>query len=453
MARRETFSSKIGVIAALCSSVVGLGNIWRFPYIAGENGGGAFLIVYIAVNMLIAVPLLLSEIMIGRSTNSNPFRAFRLLAGNKKRTLWPGIGLLGILTAFFITGFYMVISGWGVEFLALSVVDGFRGMSAPEIQQAFSSFTSSGWKPMIYMVIFAVGNYVISIMGVRRGIERFVRVLMPIMILLLIILIINSLMLPGAMEGVKFLLYPDFSKMSLLGVLQALGQSFYSMSIGMGAAIIYGSYIKKDVNLYKTAATVAMCDIGVAILSGLVIFPSAFSFGINPTSGPELIFITLPNIFQQMTGGYIVSIIFFFIVVAAAITSSLSLIESVVAYLSEERKISRKKAVNMTMGALFVVSTLCIVSMMPDSVLQYNGNSLIDMLDGATGTYTLPLGGLLTCIFTGWVLDKRILRAQMTNNNSLGPLSVKIYKRVRFIIRYIAPIVITAIFLNALGII
>lgn len=449
---RDTFSNKIGVVAALCGSVVGLGNIWRFPYIAGENGGGAFLIVYILVNLFIATPLLLSEILIGRSSQSNPFNSFRVLTG-KKRTLWSAVGLMGVLTAFLITSFYMVISGWGVQFLILSVTDGFKGLSPLEIENSFTTFTSNGWRPLLFMVIFAIGNYLVSIMGIRRGIEKFVLTLMPIMIILLIILIINSLMLPNAMEGVKFLLYPDFSKMSLLGVLKALGQSFYSLSIGMGAAIIYGSYIKKDINIYKTAATVAICDVSVAILSGLVIFPSAFSFGISPTAGPELIFITLPNIFQQMTGGYLVSIVFFFIVIAAAITSSLSLIESVIAFFIEEFKLSRIKAASISMALLFIVSSMCVISMMPDSALQYNGKSLIDILDGATGTYTLPLGGLLTCIFTGWILDKKILKAQITNNESLGPFSIKIYNVVRFIIRYIAHIVIAFIFLDALDVI
>ncbi len=449
---RGSFNSKFGVIAAVGGSVIGLGNIWRFPYIAGENGGGAFLLIYILVSLIIAVPILLSELVIGRRTRNNTFGAFRTLTA-PKRTLWPGIGLLGVLTAFMITSFYMIISGWGVEFLFMSITNSFEGQSTEQIQETFSTFITSGWKPFIYMIIFVAGNYVISLLGVEKGIEKYTKILMPMMIVLLIILIINSLRLPNAMEGVRFLFNPDFSKISLDVVLQAVGQAFFSLSLGMGAMMTYGSYVKKDINLYRTAATVALCDVGVAILSGLVIFPSVFSFGINPTSGPELVFITLPNIFQQMTGGYFASILFFFIIIVAAITSSLSLVEVVTAYMNEELKISRKKAVTITIILITLSAGLCVNSMMPDSIFKIAGKSLFDIFDNLTSVYTLPLGGLFISIFAGWVLDKNILRDELTNSGTLAPSSVKLFYVVRFIIRYIAPVVLSLIFLDLLGLI
>lgn len=452
MTARGSFKSKFGVIAAVGGSVIGLGNIWRFPYIAGENGGGAFLFVYILVSLLIAVPILLSELVIGRRTRGNTFGAFRTLT-KPKRTLWPGIGLLGVLTAFMISSFYMVISGWGVEFFLESIMNGFAGKGVEEIQTNFSSFISSGTKPFIYMIVFVIGNYVIARLGIEKGIEKFTKVLMPMMVVLMICLIINSLRLPNAIEGVKFLFYPDFSKITISVILQAVGQAFFSLSLGMGAMITYGSYINKDVNLYRTAATVALCDVTVAILSGLVIFPSVFSFGINPTSGPELVFITLPNIFQQMTGGYFVSILFFFIIIVAAITSSISLIEVITAYISEELKVSRKKAVNISIALVTITGGLCVNSMMPNSVIRIGGETLFDFFDNLTSVYTIPLGGLLISIFTGWFMDKKVLKGEITNYGTLGGNTAHLYKVALFIIKFVAPVVISLIFLDLLGII
>lgn len=449
---RGSFKSKFGVIAAVGGSVVGLGNIWRFPYIAGENGGGAFLLVYICVSLLVAVPILLGELILGRQTKTNSFGAFRAMTAPKK-TLWPAVGLLGIISAFLIASFYMVISGWGVEFLALSIIDRFNGQSAAEIQQNLSAFIASGWKPMIYMAVFVAANYVISLLGVEKGIEKFTKFLMPLMIVLIGIIMLNSLSLPNAMEGVKFLFVPDFSKITPQVVLMAVGQAFFSLTLGIGAMIIYGSYVKEDVNLYHTAAAVAICDVVVAILSGLAIFPAVFSFGINPTSGPDLVFITLPNLFQQMAGGYFLSVLFFFIIVVAAITSSLSLVEVVTSFINEELKLSRKKAATIAVVAITASAALCAYSMIPDSAVKVAGMSLFDLFDSITTKYTMPLGGLLTCIFVGWVIEKRILRKQLTNNGGLGRSALRIYMTASFIIRYLAPIVIVLIFLDVLNII
>lgn len=431
--------------------MIGLGNIWRFPYIAGENGGGAFLFVYICVSLLIAVPILVSELAIGRKGQSNTVRSYMNLT--KGPSLWPVNGLMGVATAFMIMSFYMVISGWGVEFFIESLSGGFDGKSAAEIEQGFGEFVTDGWRPVIWMAVFIAGNFVISLMGIEKGIERFTKVLMPMMIVIIIGLIFNSLRLPNAIEGVKFLFTPDFSKISMNVVLQAIGQAFFSLSLGMGAMMTYGSYLKKDVNLFKTAATVAVCDVFVALLCGLVIFPTVFSFGINPTSGPELIFITLPNIFQQMPGGNMVSALFFFIIIVAAITSSISLMEVVTAYLSEELKLSRKKAVTIVALITACTGTLCALSMMPESVLMVNGMSLFDFFDNTTSVYTLPLGGFFISLFAGWVIDPKIFKAELTNGNTLGNSGATLYSVARFIIRYVAPVVISIIFLDLLGII
>lgn len=299
MGSRGSFGSRFGVIAAVSGSVIGLGNIWRFPYVAGENGGAAFILIYIACSFLISIPLMLSEFSLGRSSKRNTKRAFQKLAPG---TRWNYVGYMGIFCAFILLSFYCVIAGWALEFIKESVLNEFAGKSAAQISENFNGFIASGWRPVVWMGVFMLSTAFIVWSGIEKGIERYTKIFMPVFIVLLAALAINSLTLPGAREGIGFLLRPDFSKITGATILKAMGQSFFSMSLGLGCMITYGSYIRKGENLPKVASMVALSDMSVAILSGIAIFPAVFSFGISPTSGPELVFLTLPNIFAQMPG-------------------------------------------------------------------------------------------------------------------------------------------------------
>ena len=445
MKKRGSFGGMFGVIAAVGGSVVGLGNIWRFPYIAGENGGAAFILVYVIVSFLIAVPIMLSEFTIGRRSRRNTYRAFKKLAPG---TAWPGVGYLGILTAFIILSFYSVIAGWSLEFLRESVMNTFEGMDAEGIRDNFNGFIASGWRPIIWTVIFIIATAVIVKSGVEKGIERYNKILMPMMALMLVGLAINSSSLEGGREGISFLLKPDFSKIDGSVVLKAMGQAFFSLSLGMGAMITYGSYIKKDANMFRIAGTVAVSDVTIAILSGLAIFPAVFAFGISPTSGPELIFITLPMVFSQMPGGYFISIIFFFLVFVAAITSGMSLVEVITAYVSEEMRLPRRKAIRVTVSLLLITGVMCAMSQMPGSGLTIGGRNLFDVFDTISSTYMMPLGGLLIIIFAGWVMKPQMFRRELTNDGLYGRME---YPLVRALIKFVIPVMMATLILSLIG--
>lgn len=446
MSKRGTFGSRFGVVAAVGGSVIGLGNIWRFPYITGENGGAAFIIIYLLVSFLISIPVMLTEFSIGRSTRRNAKRAFSKLAPGSK---WPLVGYLGIITALVILSFYCVIAGWSLEFLKESVLNRFAGRSSAEIQSSFESFVASGWRPIIWTAVFALATGWIVMSGIEKGIERYTKILMPMFVLMLVGLAVNSFTLDGAREGISFLLKPDFSKISLRTALVAMGQSFFSMSLGMGAMITYGSYIKKNENMFKVAGIVALSDLSVAILSGLAIFPAVFSFGINPSSGPDLVFLTLPNIFARMPGGYIISVVFFILLFIAAITSSISLLEVITAYVTEELQISRKRAVMLAVGVILLMGMMNAMSQMPDSKLRIAGMNLFDFCDSLSSNFMMPFGGLMIVIFAGWRMSPAILKNEMTSNMRYG---LKLYPVVRFVIKFIAPIVIAILLIQTMGI-
>lgn len=447
MVKRGSFKSRFGVIAAVGGSVVGLGNIWRFPYVAGENGGAAFILVYILVSLLISIPIMLSEFSMGRATKRNAKRAFSKLAPGKK---WYLVGYLGILTAFVILTFYCVIAGWSLEFLKEALFNEFAGKTSAEISTSFNAFVASGWKPVIWMIVFTLTTGVIVALGIEKGIERYTKILMPVFAVMLLGLAVNSFSLDGAREGMSFLLKPDLSKITWSTVLDAVGQSFFSMSLGMGAMITYGSYIKKNENMFKVSAMVAISDVSVAILSGIAIFPAVFSFGINPSSGPELVFLTLPNVFARMTAGYFISIIFFFLLFVAAITSSISLFEVITAYITEEMRITRRKAVSWAVGAILITATLSAISQMPGSSLRIAGYDIFTFCDNLSSNVMMPLGGFLIVIFAGWMFSPQKFKAEMTSNMQYG---LKLYPVVMFLVKFVIPLVITMLFLHQIGLV
>ncbi len=447
MSKITTFGSRFGTISVVGSSVIGLGNIWRFPYIAGENGGAAFILTYVIITLMISIPLMLSEFVLGRGSRRNSVRAFRKF-DEKKSLFWRYFGVVGIATAISILSFYSVIAGWAIKYLIEAVKGTFFTQSPEQLTSLLNNFTTSGWHSVSFTLFVLVVCCGVVSLGMEKGIERYSKLLMPIMFVILVAMCINSFTLPGFNTAIEFLLTPDFSKINTGVVMEALGQSFFSMSIGLGAMITYGAYLPKTENLFKISGYVAISDLTVAVLSGLAIFPAVFSFGINPTSGPDLVFLTLPNIFAQMTGGYIISIMFFFLLIAAAMTSIISLIEVLTRYICEEFQIKRKRAIVIVWGLISILSSMCVISQMPDSKIVVAGMNLFDFFDTISSNYLMPIGGAITAIFVGWFVSKDKICTELTTNRTYGVLIVgTIYRLVKFVI----PIVIALLFLNGIG--
>lgn len=440
-----TFGSKFGTLMVVAGSVIGLGNIWRFPYLAGSNGGSAFIIIYIICSLLISVPIMMSEFVIGRSTNSNAFRAFKILSKHK---IWSLVGILGIVTVFIIFGYYSVIAGWALSFFQTAIISGFTGKDTSIIHADFINYINSGWKPTLAALIFILMTAGVVIGGIIKGIEKINKILMPLLALILIILFIYSTTLTGFTQAVDFLLKPDFTKINLSTVLAAIGQSFFSMSLGMGCMITYGAYIKKETKLTNLAITISIADLCVALIAGFAIFPGVFTFGIEPTSGPTLVFETLPLVFSKMTGGNIFGLLFFFLVFIAAITSSVSMLEPMVLFIMQETKLSRKKSVLSIIFFVVMLAVLCAYSQVENSSIRIFGQNLFDALNHATDKIMLPLGGLLIIIFIGWFAKKDIVISQITNNKTFFIKGFNIYF---FMVKYIIPIVLSMFIINLIG--
>lgn len=444
--KRDSFSSKFGVIAAAAGSAVGLGNIWRFPYIAGENGGGAFILVYLLFIMAIGIPVMLSEFTIGRSAQRNVFGSFKKLAPN---TYWYLIGLLGVIAAFIILAFYSTVASWTLEYTYKSVIDSFSGRTPDQLTSMFEGFKASTFRPILWQLLFMSLTAWIVIAGVKRGIEKYAKILMPILLLLIIIMDVRAVTLTGAKEGVEFLFRPDFSKLDTNSVLEALGQAFFSLSIGMGTLVTYGSYINKRENLANTAISVSAADTIIAILAGLAIFPAVFAFGIEPNAGPDLIFRTLPNIFMQLPGGYFFSLLFFILLVVAALTSSISVLEVVVAYFTEELGMLRRPATILAAASITALGILSTLSWGVLSGVELFEQNIFGILDFTASSVLLPIGGLFIVIFLGWYLGKKAVKKEVSSG---GLFKVRLVSLFVFIIKFLAPIAIALVFLNGIGI-
>lgn len=442
--KRDGFGSKIGIIAAAAGSAIGLGNIYRFPCELGNNGGAAFLLVYLAVVIFLGIPVMLSELVIGRRSQSNAVGAFKKLA---PKSAWPIVGYMGVLCGFIIFAFYSTVSGWTLEYVIKAVTNSFQGKDLAAMEQDFTDFHNMGWRNVMWQAIFIFLTGFVVFKGVQNGIERYAKILMPLLLVILIVLGIRSVTLPGAKEGLSFLFRPDFSKIDGNVLISALGQGFFSLSLGMGALITYGSYIKKKDNLTSTAFSVVLADTLIALLAGLVIFPAAFSFGIRPTAGMGLVFNTIPMIFNQMTGGYIFCIIFFVLLAIAALTSTISLLEVVVAYLSEELHINRKWSTVWASVATLFIGSFASLSLMENTPFAIGGRTVFDLMDFVSSNILLPLGGVLIVIFVGWRLGKAKFFEEVTNE---GTIKASLKKVIFFIIRYLAPIAITIVFISGL---
>lgn len=443
--QRDSFGSRFGVIAAAAGSAIGLGNIWRFPYVLGENGGGIFLLIYLVLVAMVGIPVMLSEFTIGRRAQRNPYGSFRILAPGRP---WYLVGLMGITAAFLILAFYTLVAGWTLEYLYQAVVNGFAGKRPDQISRMFTTFREGTFRPIMWFLIFMFMTGWIVASGIQKGIEKYTKILMPFLLLLIIILDIRAVTLPGAGEGLKFLFKPDFSKVSAETILEALGQGFFSLSIGMGTLITYGSYINKKEKLGNVAINVTLADTLIAVLAGVAIFPAVFAFHIEPAAGEGLVFKTLPLIFQEIPGGYIFSILFFLLLAIAALTSTISVLEVIVAFFSEELRMTRRAATIMATLAVGVLGIFAAGSWGWFSFMHIFKLNFFDILNFTSANILLPLGGFFIVLFVGWFMGTKNVNQELSNSGDLTAGYVPVFI---FLVRFVAPLAIALVFLNGFG--
>lgn len=448
METRHNFGSKIGAVLASAGSAIGLGNVWRFPTEVGNNGGAAFIFIYLICIVVIGIPVMMSEFLIGRNTHANTITAFSKLAPGK---WWRIEGVAGVFVAFLILSYYIIVSGWTLFYLIQSV--GGQLMADRDYSLVFNNFVSNPWQPVLAGVVFMGLTHFIISRGVQSGIERFSKLMMPMLLFIIGILVVCSFSMPGSAEGLGFLLKPDFSKLTPSILLSAVGQAFYSLSLAMGCLCTYASYFRQDTNLPKTAVGVSLIDTFVAILSGFIIFPAVFSVeGVNVDAGPGLVFITLPNVFNIAFShvpllGYFFSGFFYLLLLLAAVTSAMSLHESVTAYVLEAFHLSRKKAAATVSVACMTLGVACSLSFGVWSNVTLFGLNIFELFDYTASKIILPLGGVIICLFTGWYLDRRFVEGELTNG---GRLRFRLFRLYYFIIRFVAPLAIAAVFIQEL---
>ena len=451
---RENFGSKIGAVLAAAGSAVGLGNVWRFPIETGQNGGAAFIIIYVICILLLGLPIMISEFLVGRYTHANTAGAFRMISNGSP---WKWVGRMGIFTGWFILCYYVVVGAWTMHYTFLSVTNAFHEVPAKEYGGIFDNFVAHPWLPTLWLFVFiGVIHYVIT-RGVQSGIEKSAKLMMPTLFLITIFLAVCSVSLPGASKGLEFLLKPDWSKVDSTTVLDAMGQAFYSLSLAMGCLCTYASYFDKKTPLAKSAVNVSIIDTLIAIMAGFIIFPSVFNIGMNPNEmgvGAGLTFVSLPNVFQQALGNgsflaVVFSSLFYFLLFVAALTSAISLHEVATAYVTEEFNMTRRKGATLVTATVLVLGTICSLSFGPLSGVTLFDRNIFSLFDDFSGRFLLPLGGMLISIFAGWVLDRKLYRDELSNQ---GDLKTPYFKMLVFSLRFIAPLAIGLVFLDQLGV-
>lgn len=444
MSQRDSFASKFGVLVAMAGSAIGLGNLWRFPYLVGTNGGAAFIIIYLGIVFLLALPIMYSEFLLGRRAQANVFGAFRKLAPGSK---WGIIGILSILCSVVVLSFYSVVGGWTLDYLFKSLTFQFVSDTS-ELGGLFERTITASYRPLIFMLLFVGLSGLILISGVKEGIEKYSKVLMPLLFVMVIVIAVRSLMLPGAMGGVEFLFKPDFSKVTSDTFIDALGQAFLSLSVGFGIIFTYGSYVKREVNIVTMSSQTALADTIFAIIAGVAIMPAVFSFGISPGQGPGLVFVTLPYIFSQIPLGGILAILFFFVLFIAAITSAVSLLEVVVAYLIEEMKMRRITAIFLAVGVVVFLGIFCSLSQGVLADVKLFGNNIFDLFDKFSANMLMPLGALLIVLYVGWSMKREDFTDEITSGG-LHKFSKGFLNYIYYSIKYLAPLVIGTIMLSS----
>ena len=450
MKPREHFGSRFAVIAAMAGSAVGLGNIWRFPYILGQYGGAAFVLVYIVASLLVALPIFFAESVIGRRSGTDTFGAMKKLAPG---TPWKWAGLLTILSPLLILSYYSVVGGWSVQFLFKALSFNITGdVSESEVVGYFSRFISSTWQPILSHTLFMAMVAGIVLGGIKNGIERFSKVAMPVLLGLILFIVVYSLTLPGSMAGLRYLLKPDFSKLTADAYAAALGQAFFSLSLGVGTVLTYASYVKKEENLVASGVGTAVSDLVFALVAAFAIMPAVFAAGFEPGSGPGLVFQTLPYIFHKMSQGMpivstLVSVAFFLSILAAALTSAISMLEVGVAYLVDQKGMGRRRATLLLSLGVWLLGLLCSLSFGPLSGVKVLGLSFFDLQDALCSNWLMPMGGLVFTLFVGWWMSRADVRDELTNG---GTCNVRLFGLVYFLMRYLAPVGIVAVFLSNL---
>lgn len=448
--KRETFGSRLAVIFAMAGSAIGLGNIWRFPYMAGEHGGAAFVMVYILATVLISLPVFIAEVTIGRRSRTSSYGAMSKLSSGKR--LWKAAGKLSIFIPVVIASYYSVIGGWSLEFLVKSCTFAFVRNSPQEVSSVFTEFISSPWGPLVaHLVFLSICAFIVAL-GVRAGIEKFSKVTIPVLFVLIVLMAVYSISLPGAASGVKYLFKPDFSQLSPKTFAYAMGQSFYSLSLGMGAIITYGSYVHKEENLVVSGAGAALSDLGFALLAGLAIMPAVFAAGIEPGAGPGLIFQSIPFIFSSMGAelpvlSSIIAIVFFLTIVVAALTSNISLFEVGVSFFRDRFNVPRVKASILLFVICGALGILCSLSFGPLSFIKIVDKNIFDLFDWFCSNVLLLIMAELTVIFVGFVLKKEAVWDEVTNAGT-KPFNVKIFNVLYFLMKWVAPVAIALIFIT-----
>lgn len=428
--KRGGFGGKIAAILAAAGSAIGLGNIWRFPYITSENGGGAFIIIYLGCILLLGLPLLIAEFAVGHNSKSNPIDAF-----SKIRKGWGWLGAAGLISVTLIMGYYFVISGWTLNYALASATNSIGG----DYGAFFTAFTTATWKPLIYTYIFIIANHFIIIGGVQGGIEKASKIMMPLLFVILIVLAIYSLWLPEGREALGNVFTPDFSKVSGKTFLDAMGQAFFTLSIGMGAMLIYGSYFKKGTKLAGTAISVVSLDTVVALTAAIIIF----SAGVENESGMQLAFVAMPKVFASMPAGNIWAMLFFLLLALAALSSTISMHEAVTSYFVEKRGMSRNKGAWIVTFIALVLATAASLSLGDWSEFKVAGMNFFSLLDNFTAIVMLPLLGILTSVFVGWVWKRDDMRAELTAE---GGVDKATYPVIRFLLRYVCPVLVSVVF-------
>ena len=437
MKKRENFAGGAAAIMAMAGSAIGLGNIWRFPYVTGQNGGAAFILIYVICVILISLPIMLSETIIGRTAASNVFGAMKKLAPG---TGWKWVGLLCLASPFIILSYYSVVGGWSIGYFFKSVATGFD----ESITDTFGTFTSSVWMPLLFHTLFILATAVIVCGGIKNGIEKFNNWSLPLLFVLIVVIAVYSITLPGASEGVKYLIKPDFSLLRPRSFAYAMGQGFFSLSLGVGTVLTYASYMKKDSDILKTGVCTAGFDMLFAIIAGFAVMPAVFAAGLEPGAGPGLIFETLPFIFVKMGVtapllSRLIAIFFFLTIVVAALTSSISMYEVVVAYLVEEKGMSRLKAVAITFVGIWSLGVICSLSFGPLSGVKILGLGIFDFCDTLTSNFLMTLGALLFVLFAGWKMNRETVWKAFTNDGKIK-CNCLLFRPLYFMIRYVAPV-------------
>lgn len=446
---KSGFNSKFGVIMAAAGSAVGLGNIWKFPYEAGQNGGGAFLLVYLLCVIVFGMPLLMTELLIGRKAGQSTFSAFRAISGTNR---WQWLGWWSALTVFVLTGFYFVVTGWCVDYLYEAVVNSYAGMETDQLLAHFTANVSNTPKMLICSLLPVLITASILWFGVSKGIERLSKILMPLLLVMMVLMTIRVLMLDGSGAGLRFFFAPDFAHITPSAVMIAAGQCFFSLSVGLGLMITYGAYMPADQDVTKTSFMVIVLDTLVAVFAGVIIFPAVFAFGFNPAEGPQLVFVVLPAVFQQMSLSWLSGVFFFFLLFVAALTSTISLMEVIVVSIMElsRGKLNRQKSVLIAAVVVGLSVAVYVLSMTGVwSKLQLFGHNLFELGDTLVTTFMMPLSALAMSLFVGWFMPLQ--------DKDLVPHSKKRYKQwlrplFVFSLRWIVPLAILLIFLNGLGV-